>query len=246
MSGAEIPEFQRIEQFAINAKIELQSGTRVGGSDDLLGIGTVDLTCIKNPVTRQPYLPGSSLKGKMRSELEKQMGRFGGEDSSQPCGCGKCVICRVFGPHFNLKHSLGPSRLIVRDALLLSGGEIETKTENIIDRKRGTALHPRQVERVVPGSVFSFQVVVNVLEMDRACKYEGATGGAALYKLVRHGMYLLEETGVGSGTSKGYGRIKFVDVQPRRNFSLEQKDKDGRTIVPAKPLPSFEDEINGL
>lgn len=237
---------QRIEQFAIHAKLELLSGTRIGGSDDLLGIGTVDLTCIKNPVTRQPYLPGSSLKGKMRSELEKQLGHFGGKDGNQPCGCGQCIICRVFGPHFKPTHELGPSRLIVRDALLLSGGEIETKTENIIDRKVGTAQHPRQVERVVPGSSFSFETVVNVLEMDRNCEYEGQKGGRALFKLVRHGMHLLEHTGVGSGTSKGYGSIKFVDVKPRRIFSLEQKDKDGNIVVPAVSLPTFQDEINSL
>ncbi len=241
-----MPEpLQRIEQFTINAKLELLSGTRIGGSDDLLGIGTVDLSCIKNPVTRQPYLPGSSLKGKMRSELEKQLGRFGG-NGEKPCGCGACIICRVFGTHFNLRHDLGPSRLIVRDALLLLGGEIETKTENIIDRKIGTALNPRKVERVVPGSLFAFQLVVNVLERDRDCEYDGEKGGRALFKLVRHGMHLLEKTGVGSGTSKGYGSIKFVDVQPRRIFSLEQKDRDGKIVVPAVPLPSFQDEINAL
>ena len=237
---------QRIEQFAINAKLNLLSGTRVGGSDDLLGIGTVDLTCIKNPVTRQPYLPGSSLKGRMRSELEKQLGQFGGRDGNQPCGCGQCMVCRVFGPHFNPRHNLGPTRLIVRDALLVSGGEIETKTENIIDRKLGTALHPRQVERVVPDSVFDFQVIINVLGLDQNCSYEGKSGGLALYTIVRRGMQLLENSGIGSGVGKGYGRLHFVDIRSRRIYSIEQKDKDGKILVPAVALPSFEDEINAL
>jgi CRISPR/Cas system CSM-associated protein Csm3 (group 7 of RAMP superfamily) len=136
--------------------------------------------------------------------------------------------------------------LIVRDALLLSGGEIETKTENIIDRKVGTALNPRQVERVVPGTVFDFQVVVSVLEMDRDCTYKAKTGGAALYEFVRDGMHLLEASGIGSGVGKGYGRIQFVDVKPRRIYGLEQTDKDGNVIVPAVSLPSFEDEFGAL
>lgn len=237
---------QRIEQFAINAKIELLSGTRIGGSDDLLGIGTVDLTCIKNPVTRQPYIPGSSLKGKMRCELEKHLGKYGGRDNNEPCGCMNCIICRVFGPHKRSQHDLGPSRIIVRDSLLISGGDIETKTENIIDRKVGTALNPRQVERVVPGSLFDFQLVVNVLEIDRDFEYESKKGGKALFTFVRQGMMLLENTGVGSGVSKGYGRIKFIDIMPKRIYSVEQKDTQGNIIVPAVKLPTFNDEIAKL
>ena len=71
-------------------------------------------------------------------------------NKGEPCGCGKedCLICRVFGPHKNTSHSLGPTRILVRDSklsqetrneykeLAVKGGvlPLENKTENIINR----------------------------------------------------------------------------------------------------------------
>ncbi len=70
----------------------------------------------------------------MRSELEAKLEQFGG-NGNEPCGCGKCIVCRVFGMHKPRANNLGPSRIIVRDAQLLEGGETELKSENVIDRK---------------------------------------------------------------------------------------------------------------
>src|SRR5260370_2828629 len=127
----------------ITGVIYCLSGLRIGGSDELLQIGGTDLTCIKHPVTLKPYIPGSSIKGKMRSELEQRLGKLSG---NEPCGCARldCLVCRVFGPHKKAKHELGPSRIIVRDAQLIVRdeqqpikGETELKSENVIDRKTG-------------------------------------------------------------------------------------------------------------
>ncbi|MCI0694536.1 type III-A CRISPR-associated RAMP protein Csm3, partial [candidate division KSB1 bacterium] len=152
---------QKLGQKHITGTIILKSGMRIGGSNDLLQIGGVDLTCIKHPGTRKPYIPGSSFKGKMRSELEKKLGRING---NEPCGCARpdCLVCLLFGPHKKTNHDLGPSRLIVRDAEVAVGGELENKTENIIDRKVGTAKHPRTVERVAAGSEFDFKIGVQI------------------------------------------------------------------------------------
>ena len=60
----------------ITGVIHCLSGLRVGGSDELLQIGGTDLTCIKHPVTLKAYIPGSSIKGKMRSEQEQKLGKF--------------------------------------------------------------------------------------------------------------------------------------------------------------------------
>ncbi len=206
---------QKIDHFVITGTIECVSGMRIGGSDDLLQIGGTDLTCIKHAVTRRPYIPGSSLKGKLRSELEKAMGKFGGNRGDEPCGCiqADCLICRIFGPHKKSRHDLGPSRIIVRDGCLLDGGQLESKSENIIDRKVGTALHPRSVERVVAGSTFALNIGVQVWDLDRSCSYRGKAGGHALFLFVRHGLTLVEQTGVGSGISKGYGQVAFKDIE---------------------------------
>jgi CRISPR-associated protein Csm3 len=58
----------------IEAKLELLTGLRIGAGDAEMHIGGVDNTVIKHPITQAPYIPGSSLKGKMRSLLEWKSG----------------------------------------------------------------------------------------------------------------------------------------------------------------------------
>lgn len=198
----------------ITGTIQLLSGMRIGGSEELLQIGGTDLSCIKHPVTLKPYIPGSSVKGKMRSELEQSLGKFGGA-GNEPCGCAQndCLVCRVFGPHKRAQHSLGPTRIIVRDGQLVSGGETELKSENIIDRKTGAAQHPRKVERVVAGSDFSLRIGIQVWDTDNDCNYKGKTGAQALIAFVGDGLRFLRQTGLGSGVSKGSGEIEFSELK---------------------------------
>jgi CRISPR-associated protein Csm3 len=207
---------RKLKHYVIVGTIELKSGTRIGGSDDVLQIGGTDLTCIKDPVTGKPYIPGSSLKGKMRSELEKHHERFG-RNPNEPCGCAQedCPVCRVFGPHRNPNHRLGPSRLLVRDAQLLEGGQLEHKTEAIIQRQSNTAQHPRTVERVAPRARFALEIGLQVFDLDERFEYQdpdGKTvhGADALREVVYHALDLVEQTGIGGGTSKGYGAIEIT------------------------------------
>ncbi len=196
---------RKVAHHVIEGTLVCLSGLRIGGSDDLLQIGATDLTCIKHPVTLKPYLPGSSLKGKLRSELEKRDGKFGGHERNEPCGCAReeCLVCRVFGPHKKAKHELGPSRIIVRDAQLLKDGEIETKSENVIDRRTGTAQHPRKVERVGAGAEFKLKVGLQVWDCDKA---------EELIAFVKEGLRLVQQTGLGAGVSKGYGEIALREL----------------------------------
>ena len=204
-----------------------ESGLHIGGSQDELVIGGSDNPVIKNPATRKPYVPGSSLKGKMRAELEKQAGRFGGKQRSEPCTCAKCHVCRVFGAHKNTKGELGPSRIIVRDGRLKGSCQIENKTENVIDRKTGAAKHPRSNERVAEGATFSIRIVLQVFELDGRFRYSGEagesyTGGDALQAVVADGLRLVQMTGLGGGTSRGSGAVKMtgftLDGQPWKHW----------------------------
>ena len=119
-----------IHEITFTARCE--SGLHIGGSQDELSIGGSDNPVIKNPSNSRPYIPGSSLKGKMRAELERQLGKHGGNRGDRPCGCARrdCPVCRAFGAHMNTKSELGPSRIIVRDGRI-NGNEwrIENKTE---------------------------------------------------------------------------------------------------------------------
>ena len=233
--------YQKIDQFSITGTIVLLSGTRIGGSDDQLKIGGVDLTCIKNPVTGQPYIPGTSLKGKMRSEMERMLDLCGsngdpyrsGDTYPYQCTPSQYLVAVVFGPHMSAKHQFGPSRLIVRDASLISGGDIEIKSENIINRNNNTAQHPRQLERVCPGAQFALAMEIQVFQMDHdygqddypnkgdkaRCVYAiepgdtPARGADALKLFVADAIDQLIATGIGSGTGKGYGRIRIDNLQ---------------------------------
>jgi CRISPR-associated protein Csm3 len=211
---------KKIGYHEITGRIELLSGLRIGGSDDLLQIGGADLTCIRNPVTQAPYLPGSSLKGKMRSELESLLGRFGGQRGNEPCGCGDCIVCAVFGMHKPREHKLGPSRIIVRDAQLIDGGQIENKSSTAIDRATGTALRGalRSEQRVVPGTTFSLKIGIQIWDIDEKAEHTNLikvsrSGELALVAFVFDGLKLVERTGLGSGVSKGSGELRFLDLK---------------------------------
>ena len=211
---------QRTAIHTISFTARCESGLHIGGSQDELAIGGSDNPVIKNPETRQPYIPGSSLKGKMRGELEKQLGRFSGRDNDRPCGCAKdeCPICRIFGAHMNPRSNLGPSRIIIRDGRLLKGGRIENKTENVINRQTGAAEHPRSNERVIEGTEFNMQIVLQVFDLDGDFSYTNTNGGShqgdeALQAVVADGLNLVQMTGLGGGTSRGSGSVSFQDFK---------------------------------
>ncbi len=220
---------KKINHYILTGEIELLSGMRIGGSDDMLQIGGTDLTCIKDPGTGLPYIPGSSIKGRMRSGLEKRLGKRG-KNQGDPCGCAEesCPVCRIFGPHMNTRHTLGPTRIIVRDAHLVGDGSfaVENKTESINNRMTGAAAHPRTVERVATGAKFGFEIAIQEYDIDTRFSYTDADGqtvqgGEALKEVIDHALGEMEEIGIGAGTGKGYGQIKiccedFVKSERRR------------------------------
>lgn len=194
-------------------EIELLDGMRIGGAGGGLEIGGVDpnLMALKDPVSGQPYIPGSSLKGKLRSTLEKQhgLGREG-----RPCGCGRreCHVCPVFGAHMNTRAESGTSRLTVRDARFtgeyaerwrqrLNEGlpVFEEKTENTIDRGRGTALNPRTQQRVPAGAMFQAEMILKVFDGDR---------DDVMLNDLKNALAIVERfDSLGAGGSRGSGRI---------------------------------------
>ena len=208
---------KRTNIHSITFTAHCESGLHIGGSQDELSIGGSDNPVIKHPATREPYIPGSSLKGKMRSELERKLGQFGGRDRNEgalPCGCGRCPVCRIFGAHMNPSSQLGPSRIIVRDGSLSSDGfHLENKTENVINRRRGGAEHPRSTERVAAGAEFNMQIVLQVFEADGDFEYETHRGADALQEVVADCLRLVQLTGLGGGTSRGSGAISFRDFR---------------------------------
>ncbi len=192
----------------IQAILKLESGLHIGGSSDFAPIGAVDSPFIRDPYTKQPIIPGSSIKGKMRTLLAR-------------CFCEDYIlkdikedddrIKRLFGS--SEKESLSHSRLQFSDSFLTEKsfnimkkmdmdtyiGEI--KFENTINRTTSIA-NPRQIERVPAGAEFNFRIIYNVESYDEID--EDMT-------LLADGIRLLHLDYIGGHGSRGYGRISLHD-----------------------------------
>ena len=116
-------------------------------------------------------------------------------------------------------HDLGPSRLIVRDAVLTqqSLDELsklnreeglqyaEVKTENIIDRRTGVARQGglRTQERVPKGTSFDLNMSLRVFESDDEAK---------MVSYVREALELLVSDYLGGSGTRGYGWVEIRDL----------------------------------
>lgn len=201
----------------ITGKMTCITGLRIGGSSEVIEIGGLDNPVIKHPLTNEPYVPGSSLKGKMRALLEFKLNKVHPEGKVHEYDETKCQsncpICRIFGVAKGEGSPFGPSRLIVRDAKLISNGtadktKTERKWENVINRIKGSAEHPRQMERVPADSVFEFEMDYRVFDVDGD---EGKTD-LSLFAHVLLGLRLIELDTLGGSGSRGYGKVSFGTV----------------------------------
>jgi len=211
----------------IKGTLEVVTGLHIGAGKDTLEIGGLDQPIIKHPLTQEPYIPGSSIKGKMRSLLE--VGRFAAKNPEtlewvsgkkdrngvgKPCACAKpgCPACTIFGTSAADKGpELGPTRLVVRDASLneewrqrFQDGKLqmEVKYENTIDRVRGVAEHPRPLERIPSGVCFDFNLSFKVYDGD----------AAELLDEIFYGLRLIELDALGGNSSRGCGQIRFKEL----------------------------------
>lgn len=206
----------------IKGRIILESGLHIGAGDTEMHIGGTDNPVVAHPHTREPYIPGSSLKGKVRSLLELRsglMGRTGG----RPVGTGELNgvsgaerqealnILRLFGvsgADSGEMKEVGPTRGSFADCPLTKESVdlarannwplTEVKSENTIDRIKGTASNPRFTERVPAG--FAFDFTISIKEME---------GDDNLTDFLLQGLKLLELDALGGSGSRGYGRVRF-------------------------------------
>lgn len=210
-----------VKKIKINTTLELITGLHIGGSSENVEIGGIDNPVIKIATKdSQPYIPGSSLKGKMRCLLEQIAGtaKVGGDKE----------IDNLFGGADAKNPS--PAKIIVRDAYLKKESEnqlrncenldmlfTEAKWENVIDRVKGTAEHPRQTERIPAGVFFDVEFVINLSDSDKADD---------LLALLKKGIAALENDYLGGSGSRGYGQIMFSELTAQ-DITFDEKVKLG-------------------
>ena len=187
-----------------NGTVTLLTGLHIGGTNAALNIGGPDKFVVRNPINNIPYIPGSSLKGKMRSLVEIKEGTTnGGKPTNDPT----TKAGALFGISGDSDNSR-PSRLIVRDAELdinscdFSHTDLpytESKTEVAIDRVTSKP-NPRTFERVPAGAKFNVNMVLNIFEGEDE---------AQLRSTLKMAIDLLQDDYLGGHGSRGYGQVKF-------------------------------------
>ena len=201
--------FAKIE---ITGTLEVLTGMHIGGSSAFAAIGAVDSPVVRDTVSDQPMIPGSSLKGKMRALLAQKYNDRKHLPDSYSCEDDDPRILRLFGSA--KKNQIQRSRVLFRDMMLSNMKELreyglnsatEVKFENTISRMTAIA-NPRQIERVIPRTKFDLSIVYNVQEADEVIPD---------LQLLAEGMQLLGFDYLGGHGSRGYGKVKFSDLQLR-------------------------------
>ncbi|KGQ45719.1 CRISPR-associated protein [Gallibacterium anatis] len=207
----------------IKATLVLKTGLHIGSGDSEMHIGGIDNAVIKNPITQKPYIPGSSLKGKIRSLLEWRSGELKEKPLSISDIKGSNAemvkdILRLFGvsadsnKEESVLKEIGVARLGFQDCEFTSDWEqyleennlsaTEAKFENTIDRITSTAGNPRQTERIPAGAKFDFKLTLRQFEND----------SENLIDLLLKGLRLLELDSLGGSGSRGYGKVEFQNL----------------------------------
>lgn len=206
----------------LSGQIEILSGLHIGGGDDTMKIGGIDSGVIKDINTNKPYIPGSSIKGKMRSLLEWN-NRLVVYGSGQPFSSNllekipekdrKSAInlLKIFG---DVKNEFGITRVSFSDCFINQDSQnlklSEAKYENVIDRQKGTASNPRQIERVPAGVKFDFSLKLKIFDEQN---HPFDDDEKELKDMIDKGIKLLENDYLGGSGSRGYGRVKFIDLR---------------------------------
>ncbi len=190
----------------ITGKLEVVTGMHIGGSSAFAAIGAVDSPVIKDSRENLPMIPGSSLKGKMRTLLAKEYNETVAAKPDEDNG----RIVRLFGSA--KKGNIKRSRIQIADMVMANADEFrqrgtqsltEIKFENTINRLTAVA-NPRQIERVIRGSEFALDMIYEVEEESEIVEDLG---------MLAEGMKLLQYDYLGGHGSRGYGKVRFKDVQ---------------------------------
>jgi CRISPR-associated protein Csm3 len=226
------------ENYIINGKIILETGLHVGDSKDSIEIGVIDNPIIRDRISGLPYIPGSSLKGKLRSLLElndKESTANVLMNKGEPSTDANCKAARIFGSSPTGKNKPNfPTRVIVRDSFptdesiekwdekedVVRGAEV--KYENTINRITSAA-NPRPTERIPKESEFNFEIILSVYDSHEGAgdiePFDGDDGKENLLGLFE-AMLLLGDSYLGASGSRGYGQIKFDEI------TLKKRDQD--------------------
>src|SRR5713226_2452448 len=228
-------ELKLIGKLILEGDITCQTGLHIGAGKGSLEIGGAD-----NPVVKDafglPYIPGSSLRGKLRSLLEQSSGmavpselvylskRKGQEVRIHQSDRPDDEICLLFGRNpgrmdrvtgeaFDTSAAT-PARLTVYDAPLVAESITPQMRENLDDEltevKSENAID-RITSQANPRTLERVPAGARFrvrIVMDVLCEED-----APLFARVVEGLRLLEDDSLGGGGSRGSGRVRFAGLK---------------------------------
>ena len=187
----------------IQCKLVVCTGMHIGDSSAFSAIGAVDSQVVRDPLTGLPIVPGSSLKGKLRTLLARSLS---GDIQHMPShDHDDEKIKRLFGSSSPVQ----ASRLQFSDCFVSNVAEMrrvgitEVKAENGISRADSVA-NPRFIERVSRGTTFDVKIVYEII--DDAQTVEDLA-------LLAKGMKLLQLDYLGGHGTRGSGRVSLRDFE---------------------------------
>lgn len=187
----------------IDVEIEVMTGLHIGGGGEISMIGAIDSPVVRDSHTHLPIIPGSSIKGKLRTLLAKSKNDM----PAQSHNADHIEVKRLFGS--SDPKNIQRARLQIADAFFneknlqefnnLDIPYTETKFENTINRQTLVA-NPRQIERVTRGAKFDLTIIYNVEEQEDV---------NTDFNNIKTAIALLENDYLGGGGTRGNGRVKF-------------------------------------
>lgn len=245
-------KLQLLGKIEIRGVIECITGLHIGGAKEKVEIGGIDNPVIRDPLTTFPYIPGSSLKGAMRSKLElfyslplKVVKKATPPIRMHECDDNNCIHCIIFGRAASANGNM-PTALYVYDAFPTKETKelwekledyIEIKYENQLDRITSAA-NPRQIERVPAGSKFEFTMIYNIYDVNNKI--------VEALKYIFTGLKLIEDEYLGGYGSRGSGRVKFtsISIKVKKRSYYESGKSDDISEVKCDDVSSILERLN--
>jgi CRISPR-associated protein Csm3 len=219
----------------LTGTIELVTGLHIGSGNAEMHIGGTDNPVVKNPVNQEPYIPGSSLKGKMRSLMEWSAGVVGVIAEAEngkglPLGFkhlkllldpeqqakGKLIL-QIFGgaPESEsdqaLVNEIGPTRLAFWDCNLSADWVARMREQNLL-------LTETKMENTIDRIRGVAEHPRNTERVPAGTRFEfnltiRLHDDEDLLDEVLQGLKLVELTGLGGSGSRGYGKVRFAALK---------------------------------
>jgi CRISPR-associated protein Csm3 len=239
--GGENVVFEKLEKrIIISGTLEVVTPLHIGSGKPEVKVGEVDLPVLTDP-NGQPYIPGSSLKGRVRTEAERIAREKGMEICKPPdvknmCGSTKnsindfCICCRIFGTAGSISVA---SKVRFRDAYPLEKIDaLLERTGIAIDREKGTVAERAlyTIQAVPAGAKFGLEIVAENLSDEEL-------------RLLKAALRSVEDSALGGSSTRGFGKVKIEieSVKERRaGYYLGEEEEQ---VIAGEELQRWLEEV---